>query len=680
MSIDNLKLRTKVLIPLALMVTVVIAMVVFGATRLIGVSATASDIIEKRDLAAVELTRAAQAMSGVPHAVFAMLLYDQDDPARKASKKDFETLVPEAGKLLSQAAAHLPDKAAEIGKFKERFDKIAEAAKEPLQISLDTPGLIHGIGIQQIDLIQMGHGASLATEVDTQVRALSADMNVFNQALLAANAAASEGLNVMAGQAVLNMAAVGVASILLAGAFALWMSTFKITRPLVRMVQRMRAVAQGDLQVEIDGLDRGDEVGEMAKAVQVFKTNAVERGRVEKEAAEHRAEAETERRKVEAEKARAAETQSQAMGVLGDGLRRLAGGDLTTRLDPRFPAEFSKIRDDFNAAASKLMETVRAVVASTRAIHAGSHEISTSSDDLSRRTEQQAASLEEAAAALDEITATLKKSAEGAKQAAVEVGSADGNAKKGAVVVKQAVEAMDAIAKSSAQIGQIIGVIDEIAFQTNLLALNAGVEAARAGDAGRGFAVVASEVRALAQRSAEAAKEIKSLISTSASQVDSGVQLVAESGKALDRIIAQVSKINGIVAEIAASAEQQAAGLQQVNTTISRMDETTQKNASMVEESNAASHSLSKETSQLASLVQQFQLEGRDNATLRRELRKVAPHAFAKAGAAPAARPDPVAARPAPAAPAKPAPAEPAAPPRKAAAGGRGGAEEWTEF
>ena len=316
----------------------------------------------------------------------------------------------------------------------------------------------------------------------------------------------------------------------------------------------MRALAQGDLEVEIDGLDRGDEVGEMANAVQVFKTNAIERVRVEKEATEHRAEVEAERRRVEAEKARAAETQTQAMSQLGDGLRRLAGGDLTSRLDQRFPTEFAKIRDDFNAAASKLMETVRAVVASTSAIHAGSHEISTSSDDLSRRTEQQAARLEEAAAALDEITATLKKSAEGAKQAAVEVASADGNAKKGAVVVKQAVEAMDAIAKSSAQIGQIIGVIDEIAFQTNLLALNAGVEAARAGDAGRGFAVVASEVRALAQRSAEAAKEIKSLISTSSSQVDSGVQLVAESGKALDRIIAQVSKINGIVSEIATSA------------------------------------------------------------------------------------------------------------------------------
>ena len=677
MYIDNFKLRTKVLIPLALMAAVVIAMVVFGATRLIGVSATASDIIEKRDLAAVELTRAASAMSGVPHAVFAVLLYDQDDKARKAAKQDFESLAPQVGMLLNLAATHLPDKAAEIAKFKERFAKLAEEAKEPMQISLDTPGLIHGVGIQQIDLIQMGRGATLATEVDTHVRSLVGDMNVFNEELLAANAGASQGLNVKASQAVTSMAGVGLVATILAGAFALWMSTFKISWPLVRIVERMRTLAQGDLEVEIDGLDRGDEVGEIANAVQVFKTNAIERVRVEKEATEHRAEVEAERHRVEAEKARAAETQTQAMSQLGDGLRRLAGGDLTSRLDQRFPNEFAKIRDDFNAAASKLMETVRAVVASTSAIHAGSHEISTSSDDLSRRTEQQAARLEEAAGALDEITATLKKSAEGAKQAAVEVASADDNAKKGAVVVKQAVEAMDAISKSSEQISQIIGVIDEIAFQTNLLALNAGVEAARAGDAGRGFAVVASEVRALAQRSAEAAKEIKSLISTSSSQVDSGVQLVAESGKALDRIIAQVSKINGIVSEIATSAQQQANGLQQVNTAINQMDETTQKNATMVEESNAASHSLSQETSQLANLVEQFQVEGRDGATLRRELRKVAPHAFAK----PAAKPAPTAVVKPDLAAAKPAPAAPA---RKTAVGGGAVAvaakDEWTEF
>jgi methyl-accepting chemotaxis protein len=279
---------------------------------------------------------------------------------------------------------------------------------------------------------------------------------------------------------------------------------------------------------------------------------------------------------------------------------------------------------------------MRAVATSASAIQSGAREISTASDDLSRRTEQQAASLEETAAALDEITATVKKSAEGAKHAREVVGAADTDAKNGAVVVKQAVEAMDAIAHSSGQIGQIIGVIDEIAFQTNLLALNAGVEAARAGEAGRGFAVVASEVRALAQRSADAAKEIKGLISTSTSQVDMGVKLVAETGQALERIISQVSEINTVVAEIASGAQEQATGLAQVNTAINQMDQTTQQNATMVEESTAASHSLSQETSQLSGLIGRFQTGAASGgADLRGELRKVAPHAFRKPPARP---------------------------------------------
>jgi methyl-accepting chemotaxis protein len=274
---------------------------------------------------------------------------------------------------------------------------------------------------------------------------------------------------------------------------------------------------------------------------------------------------------------------------------------------------------------------MQAVVTSTSAIQSGTHEISTASDDLSRRTEQQAASLEETAAALDEITATVRKSAESARHAREVVASADQDAKKSAVVVRQAVEAMDAIAKSSGQIGQIIGVIDEIAFQTNLLALNAGVEAARAGDAGRGFAVVASEVRALAQRSADAAKEIKGLISTSTTQVDFGVKLVAETGKSLERIIAQVTEINGVVAEIAAGALEQATGLQQVNTAMNQMDQSTQQNATMVEESTAASHSLSQETTQLSALIDRFQLgQGGSDAAMRQKLQKVAPQAFRK--------------------------------------------------
>jgi methyl-accepting chemotaxis protein len=315
-----------------------------------------------------------------------------------------------------------------------------------------------------------------------------------------------------------------------------------------------------------------------------------------------------------------------AVAAIGEGLARLAAKDLTYRLASDIPESFRRLQADFNAAIAQMEQAMQSVAGSTDAIHSGTQEISTASDDLSRRTEQQAASLEQTAAALDEITATVKKSSEGAAHARQVVAAAVGDAKNSAIVVRQAVAAMDAIAGSAKQISQIIGVIDEIAFQTNLLALNAGVEAARAGDAGRGFAVVASEVRALAQRSAEAAKEIKGLISASTAQVDAGVRLVAETGKSLDRIMAQVSEINEVVGEIAAGAQEQATGLEQVNTAINQMDQVTQQNAAMVEQSTAASHSLSQETEQLSDLIGQF-VVGRpvgDNAS-GRQRQKAAP-------------------------------------------------------
>src|SRR5579872_6791387 len=440
MNFDNLRLRTKVLIPLALMAAVVLAISTFGASRLIRVSSTAGDIVERRDVAAVELTRAANVMSSVPHVVFALLLYDQNDPAREASKKEFESLTPEATALLDQAAAHLPDKAEEIGKFKSRFQEIVEKAKQPYQISLETPGLIHGIGIQQIDLIQMGLAANMATEVDLRVRELIKDMKTFNEAVLASNASASQDLNKQASEAVASMAVVGVLATLLSGAFAIWLATMKVARPLTRMIERMKALARGELDVEVEGLGRRDEIGEMAATVEVFKTNAIERGRAEHEAAQHRINAEAERGRVESDRMRVAEIQALAMQSLGEGLKRVAEGDLTARLDDKFPSEFSKIRDDFNAAVEKLMETMSAIVQASNVIHSGSQEISSNSDGLSRRTEQQAASLEETAAALNEVTATVKRSAEGAKRAREMAANANTDAEKGAVVVKQAVE------------------------------------------------------------------------------------------------------------------------------------------------------------------------------------------------------------------------------------------------
>jgi methyl-accepting chemotaxis protein len=329
------------------------------------------------------------------------------------------------------------------------------------------------------------------------------------------------------------------------------------------------------------------------------------------------------------EAAKVAQQQKVALDSLAVALAGLAKGDLTIRLTQEVAAAYQALKDDFNSAMEALQNAMASIAANTQGVEAGADEITQASDDLARRTEQQAASLEQTAASLDEITATVNKTAEGAKHARDVVSAAKAAAEKSGVVVRSAIEAMNGIEKSSKQISQIIGVIDEIAFQTNLLALNAGVEAARAGDAGRGFAVVASEVRALAQRSAEAAKEIKGLISASTEQVDQGVDLVEETGKALERIVVQVAEINDVVSDIAASAQEQATGLHQVNIAVNQMDQVTQQNAAMVEESTAASHSLSQDASQLSGLIGQFKVGRATGAEpLRHELQKVASHAF----------------------------------------------------
>jgi methyl-accepting chemotaxis protein len=398
-----------------------------------------------------------------------------------------------------------------------------------------------------------------------------------------------------------------------------------ITGPLNLLNSTMARLAGGDLTAVVHGDDRKDEVGSMARTVQVFKDAGLEKVRLEKEAADQRAAAEAERKLNEEQRAHAAEQQALVVESVASGLSNLAGGNLMFRLNTPFAPEYEKLRNDFNDAMAKLQDTMKVISVNTQGIRGGGEEISQASDDLSRRTEQQAASLEETAAALDEITATVRKTAEGAKEASTVVGAAKTDAEHSGEVVRQAVQAMSAIENSSAQIGNIISVIDEIAFQTNLLALNAGVEAARAGDAGRGFAVVASEVRALAQRSADAAKEIKALISASSQQVTSGVALVDETGNALERIVKQVAQINTLVNDIAASAQEQATGLTQVNTAVNQMDQVTQQNAAMVEQSTAASHSLAQEVEELSRLLSQFQVGEQPSNVARLSKKRPAP-------------------------------------------------------
>ena len=300
--------------------------------------------------------------------------------------------------------------------------------------------------------------------------------------------------------------------------------------------------------------------------------------------------------------------QAEVVAMVAEALDRIAKGDLVTRIEKRFPEAYKSLRMDFNQAADALKDAFAEVAYKVSQMRTGVHEVSQSADDLSKRTEHQATTLEETAAALDEITATVRQTAEGADEANRVVVETNKQATESGAVVSDAISAMGEIEKSSDQISQIIGVIDEIAFQTNLLALNAGVEAARAGDAGRGFAVVAQEVRALAQRSSEAAKEIKGLISASSGHVKSGVELVDKAGEALQSIVGRVETINVLVSQITLSAKEQSTSLAEVNTAMNQMDEITQQNAAMVEEATAAGHSLSSEAEDLANLVAKFDI------------------------------------------------------------------------
>ena len=402
----------------------------------------------------------------------------------------------------------------------------------------------------------------------------------------------------------------------IAGGIALVLT---LQRPIGQITAAMRRIADGLLETSISGEQRRDEIGDMARALGIFKENAISKIRIEEQSDEERAAAEHERQRNDAEKRELDRQIDYAVSELAAGLERLAQGDISATIETPFIGRLEQLRQDFNSSLSRLQQTLSQVRDNVEMIQSNGNQMAASAEALSKRTEQQAASLEQTAAAVDEITVTVRSSAERAKDADAIVREAKRSADDSSVVVGNAIDAMTRIEDASRKIEQIIGVIDEIAFQTNLLALNAGIEAARAGDAGKGFAVVAMEVRELAQRSAAAAKEIKGLINKSTEEVASGSQFVQEAGSVLAQISSQIVTISQHVEMIARASHDQASALQEVNSSVNHMDQMTQQNAGMVEETTAASRELAAEADALLHLIQQFKIEAGYSANYMRE-------------------------------------------------------------
>lgn len=600
--LKNARIRTKVLSLIIPSCLVGVGAVLFVSDHYKATDTTYANFITNDAGGEINMAIASQRFISIVYDAYQTLSYDPDTAGMKRAQDDYQASTKRLFDLMDQTKALLPAE-------KNALDEFTAEAKAIISI---TDEAVKAGAVNDNDKAK-----ALLADADSKVATVLPQIREWVNNSSKAIGDKTVQLSAQTDSTILSsLIAVGV--VFLAGiALSLFVTVRGITGPIENLRARMLSLANGETEKDIAGADRRDEVGQMAAAVAVFRENAVERIRMEQDAEASRSMSEKERLQREAQKAQEAADTKFAVDGLATGLQQLSAGNVAYRIPTPFVAQLDGLRHDFNASLEKLQETLVQVGQNAKGIDAGANEIRTAADDLSRRTEQQAASVEETAAALEEITTTVKDSTHRAEEAGDLVARTRQGAERSGEVVRNAVIAMQAIEKSSREISNIIGVIDEIAFQTNLLALNAGVEAARAGEAGKGFAVVAQEVRELAQRSATAAKEIKALIATSGDHVRAGVTLVGETGTSLQTIVAEVQEINRHVTAIVEAAREQSTGLQEINTAVNTMDQGTQQNAAMVEQSTAASHSLAKEAASLTALLAHFRLDRDDRPHLR---------------------------------------------------------------
>ncbi|APG85073.1 methyl-accepting chemotaxis protein [Sinorhizobium americanum] len=537
----------------------------------------------------------------------------------------------EEGRIQPERAAQIKESLALLDAKMPDLDALARLLGKSGQLAsfgADLAALRKAIEVDLKKLVEDGAPTEEFARLDDAIDGGGERMNVLLTEITDAAARLAtertEEARVASSNALTLQTAVGI--LIMGGMLGLiWFHGNALRRGILGLRDSMQRIHSGDLTSAVAALDRSDEIGEMARSVDLFRAAAMEKRSLEQHAAANRNEMEKDRERQAAERDQVVGRIKAAVDALGRALNQLAEGNLAVSIREPFEEGLDTLRRDFNNTVERLSHVLGNVKENVVSIDANGRQMRSAADDLARRTERQAASLEQTSAALEEITVTVKTATDRAEEASRMVGETRVNAEESGRIVGEAISAMARIEGASNEIGKIINVIDEIAFQTNLLALNAGVEAARAGEAGKGFAVVAQEVRELAQRAAGAAKDIKALVTRSGTEVETGVKLVQATGDALGRIGANVVRINEHMSSIVQAAREQSTGLHEINTAVGQLDQMTQQNAAMVEQTNAASHTLAQDAEKLSDILSQF----RNGQVSEKTMRAAAPAAAA---------------------------------------------------
>jgi methyl-accepting chemotaxis protein len=573
----NMKLWALVAMGSAALFALVLASGVSGLAGISQLSANTARITDSTVPGIITLGKLSQLFE-LARVRAAGIAVDVNDADRRATAHDMDTLHADIDTLIasydtkvapdSRERATFVEMRAAWGVLKARLDDLRKDAlagrKDAAQAALKTT--LRPAAKQLRDVLVAETNYRLAEENSSKAAMEQASQTAFTRTL---------AISLVGGLVSLAVA---------------WLFRARLTQPLAQLGQAMEAMGQGDVDIAVPGIAKADELGAIARALDGIKASINARAM--------------------ADAAAQMAVQEHVTSALDHALGELKSGNLTYRVVETFPQQYEGLRHDFNATLESLAEQITAVARSSGAVRNSANEISAAAQDLARRTENQAASISDTATTMRELTASVSEAGSAVGAATQNAQETQTEAGASGQLMEQAVATMNAIAGTSDKMRSIVDLIDGISFQTNLLALNAGVEAARAGDAGKGFAVVATEVRNLAERSAQAAKDIKQLIADSGQEVSQGVAVVAQTKDSLERIVTKAAHLAGTMAGLREKASEQAQQLQLVSGTVGELDKATQQNAALVEESSAAAHTLASAAGDLAQVVQRFRLGG----------------------------------------------------------------------